>query len=105
MKRLLAVLIFATNLYAQQVTRNIHVGGKTWPFSVVIIPQVVSLTCDKTVLNPGDVSTCTITLDLPSAGGLNISPYTADSPLVLSPASLVVPIGATSMQFTVTMPK
>ena len=101
MRRLLLILPLAI---ASAQTLSVRAGGKSWPFAVV--PTVTSLTCDKTALTAADnVSTCTITLDRPSPGGLNISPYTADSPLVLTPPTLVIPAGASSAQFTVTLPK
>lgn len=101
MRTLIAAIAFCSIAGGQNLT--VRAGGKTWPFAVV--PTVTSLTCDKTALTATDnVSTCTITLDRPSPGGLSISPYAADSPLILNPPSLVVPAGATSAQFTVTLP-
>lgn len=86
-----------------QNTVSVNIGGKSWTFS--LNPSVAKLSCDKTALSPGDSSTCTISLDLPApAGGWTITPYTADSPLVLSPATLTVNAGATTATFTVSRP-
>lgn len=103
------VLTVAGSTAAAATTKSATIGSITIHFTLPAAqPAQISLqnvTCDKTTLNSGDVATCTVTLSgAAPAGGFAITPYSADSPLVLAPASLVVPSGASSTTLTVTRP-
>lgn len=99
---LLAVLA-CSDLIAQ--TANVTVAGKVWPFSIPAPLSVTNLSCDKSVLNVGETSYCVVTISgIAPAGGFAIPDYHADAPLVLSPTALVVPVGGTVIQFSVTRP-
>jgi hypothetical protein len=107
LKRSLLFVIFTALAMAQnsngQNTVSVKVGTKVWTFN---LPTSVSLlTCDKASLSPGELSTCTVTLDSPaSATGFTIVPYSADAPLILNPTTLTVPANTTVIKLTVTRP-
>lgn len=97
------LLLLFCSLLAGQNQLTITIGTQKFTFTIPTF--ILSLKCDKTALSMGDSSTCTINLNLPApSGGFSVTPYTADPPLVLQPATLVVPPGTTSATFTVTYP-
>lgn len=103
MKRLILIAACLLRSAWADNSVTITIGTKTWSFTLPV--AITGLTCDKTALAIGESSTCTITLDSPApAGGFTVTPYSAESPLVMSPAALVVPANAMAATFTVTRP-
>lgn len=105
--KLLPFLLMVLPLVAQIGT--VSAGGKTWTFSLPAAPPpvitVTSLVCDKTALQPGETSTCTITLSSPApAAGFPVVPYTADAGLVLNPPNNLIVANGVVWKFSVSRP-
>lgn len=110
-RAILAALAFCA-ITAAQTQANITAGTSSW--KVTLPPKITSntLSCDhqtapgESTLQAGETMTCTVTIPVPApGGGYLVSPYSADPPLLVNPTGvLVVPAGATSVQFSVTRP-
>lgn len=108
---MIATLLAAWLMF--QSSASIHIGGINMPFSLPA--GVVGLQCIDATGAPktaftghGDTAICTLTLAAPApATGFQVTPYSADAPLVLNPpaaSGLTVPAGNSTWKFTVTYP-
>lgn len=81
-------------------------GAFSWFWKFILRPSVVltALSCDKTELEPGESSTCTVTLNRAARVGGFLVGITMPAELS-GPTTILVPAGQNNATFTVTRPQ
>ena len=72
------------------------------PGGVILVPSLSPVICSPTALNPGAVSTCTVTLTQSAPAGGSTVGLASNNSLLTVPASVTVPAGATTATFRAT---
>ena len=86
--------ILTATLNGSSVTTTFALVGTTLTFA--------SLTCDRSVLQPGASTVCTLTASGPAPLGGAQATLTTSDPILTVPAIVTIPAGATTVTFTAT---
>lgn len=106
---LLFVLLASLPMHAQDpaptVTIRVKYGLLEKLWNILLRPRttIVGFTCDKTELEPGEITACTVTISAPArAGGLRVDVIV---PVELTgPSVVTINQGATSVTFSISRP-
>ena len=101
MKRLFAILILAAACFGQTATVTVAGAHTTKTWAITLVPKTLILTfvCDKSAMEPGDTSMCTVTL---SQAARAVVPVTITLPDGFTgPASISFPVGMAAQSFQI----